>query len=238
MLSIVIPVYNEQATIDTVVNRILSSQLAKRVSFEIVIVDDGSTDESWHKIEKLSQDSKIFCIRHKTNLGKGEAIRTAIRHVRGKITAIQDADLEYDPHDMELLFQHMACGLPAVYGSRYLQASWHGTPSNQFFRCGVAFLSACTLMLYGVRLSDPCTGHKMILTSVLHAATIQSRGFEFCAELTAKLIRMDVDILEVPISYAPRNRRQGKKLRWYDGFPFLLCLWHFRSWNNSLDRRT
>jgi cellulose synthase/poly-beta-1,6-N-acetylglucosamine synthase-like glycosyltransferase len=159
-------------------------------------------------------DVRVFV--HATNQGKGAAIRTLLAHATGEAVLVQDADLEYDVDDAVGLLRRFREGHDAVYGSRFLEQS---RPAGMRFANRVAnrVLTATANWLYGHRITDEATCLKLIRTSLLREMQLQCSGFEFCPEVTAKLGRMGVEIVEVPVSYRARDAASGKKVRWRDG---------------------
>ena len=221
-VSVIIPVFNEEATILELVHRVQATDLDK----DIIVVDDGSTDATPSLLAGLQG---VTLLRHPRNLGKGAAIRTALESARGEIVLIQDADLEYDPGDYRRLLDPIERGeADIVYGSRILGRTRRGYLR---YYLGGRLLSWLTNRLYGTRLTDVPTGYKVFRSSVLRAVRIETDGFGFCAEITAKLARRGHSIREVPIAYRPRNFRDGKKITWRSGLSFLstLCLYRLRS---------
>ncbi len=209
-LSVIIPVYNEKATIEEILKRVLEVPIEK----EIIIVDDGSTDGTSEILKKVPGGVKV--VSHGKNLGKGCAVRTGLEHAGGDIVIIQDADLEYNPRDYPVLITPIQNGhAEVVYGSRNLKGN---NPRSGFgFYWGGVFLSKLTNLLYGTRLTDEATGYKVFRTEVIKGLDLKSRGFEFCPEVTGKLARGGYRIHEVPISYTPRKKLEGKKITWKDG---------------------
>lgn len=214
-LTVIIPIYNEKETIKALLNKVQSVNFNK----EIIIVDDGSTDGSRELIKQL-KDPNIKVYFHEKNQGKGAAIRTAIRHASGDIIIIQDADLEYDPQDYYKLIEPIKKGeADVVYGSRFLG---NNPLSYSRFYWGGRFLSWLTNILYSCYITDEPTCYKMFKSEVLKSLDLKCKGFEFCPEVTAKVCRRGIKILEIPISYKPRSIEQGKKIRWIDG---LIAIW-------------
>jgi glycosyltransferase involved in cell wall biosynthesis len=214
LLSVVVPVYNEEMAIGDLLRRLLG---AGEIPLEILVVDDGSTDRSREIAEGLArQDSRIRLLRHPNNLGKGAAIRTALPHLRGGVVAIQDADLEYDPADLPRLVAAFADpAVEVVYGSRWLGR--RRTPQRWSSYLASRLLSALTNVLYGSAITDEPTGYKLFRASVLRGLALECSGFDFCPEVTAKVLLLGCKIHEAPISYAPRTYAQGKKISWWDG---------------------
>jgi glycosyltransferase involved in cell wall biosynthesis len=184
------------------------------VNKEVLIVDDGSTDGTGVFLKKISHQ-QIRILRHDTNQGKGAAIRTALRHVRGEFVIIQDGDLELDPMEYLLLLEAVHENDGVVYGSRNLNPP---TGSSYLrYRLGNVMLSWIANCLYGYHLTDEATGYKLFRTDLIKSLNLTCEGFEFCAEVTAKLGKRKIGIKEVPISYFPRKFEDGKKIRWTDG---------------------
>jgi len=215
-LSVIVPVYNEKPTLETLVKKVV----AVKISREIILVDDGSTDGSRELVKKLSHQPNIRAIFHDRNQGKGMAIRTGITHATGDYVIIQDADLEYDPQDYFKLLKPIKEGkAEVVYGSRFT-----GEHRNMFFWHWIAnqFLTLITNILYNTTLSDMETCYKVFPTRLLQSIKLNCRRFEFEPEVTAKILRQGIRIYEVPISYAGREYSEGKKIAWHDG---LIALW-------------
>ena len=223
-LSVVIPVYNEKATLEEIIRRIQATQIEK----EIIIVDDGSTDGSNKLSENIAKSSNnsIRVIRHETNKGKGAAIINGMEEVKGDLIIIQDADLEYDPNDYEALIELFKNDhVQVVYGSRNLKKN---NRSSFAYYWGGRLLSWITNILYGSNVTDEATGYKVFRTSLLKDLDLKSTGFDFCPEVTAKILRRKIKIYEVPISYNPRLRHEGKKIRWIDGLTAIWVLVKYR----------
>ncbi|MBI2059696.1 MAG: glycosyltransferase family 2 protein [Nitrospirae bacterium] len=227
-LSIIIPAFNEESSIEEVIRRVERVDIAfLGVEKQIVVVDDGSTDGT---VSKVRCSGRVSVVRHPHRRGKGSAIRTGLAHATGDLVLIQDADLEYDPSDYPCLLDPMLKGAArVVYGSRFLLRR---RPEGM----RLAFLGANRILtllanvLYGGRLTDMTTCYKLFRTEDLRAMDIEAEGFEFCPEATAKLKRAGVDIMEVPVSYQARQSKGGKKLRWWDGLAVVKSLfeWRFR----------
>lgn len=242
-LSVIIPVYNEKATLKTLLERI--GRVSLPVEKEIIIVDDGSTDgtrdllRTFHAsvtVEavlpapdaELLQSPRIIVLFHKKNLGKGAAVRTGLRVASGDIILIQDGDLEYDPVDYPRLIQPIIDGKTrVVYGSRVL-----GNNKRSYFRYywGGRLLSFLANLIYGIQITDEPTCYKVFDAALLRGMELRCNGFEFCPEVTAKASRLGEPIIEVPISYAPRSIREGKKIRWTDGLIAIWTLLRYRMW--------
>lgn len=219
-LSVVIPVYNESGTLKEILRRINEIDIDK----EIIVVDDGSTDSTVGLIKELkaAQNGQIRFLAHETNSGKGAAIVTGLQAAQGDITLIQDADLEYDPGDYPALLEPFKDEeVQVVYGSRNLRKNDRSTLT---FYWGGRLLSWITNLLYGSNITDEPTCYKVFRTSLLKDLNLQCRGFDFCPEVTAKVLRRKIPIHEVPISYYPRDWKQGKKIQWKDGITAIKVL--------------
>ncbi len=214
-LSILIPIYNERATILEIARRVQAVPFDK----EIIAVDDGSTDGTQELLPQLEQDG-VIVLHHEKNQGKGAAIRTALTRASGDIIVIQDADLEYDPRDYKQLVEPIIEGrAKVVYGSRFL-----GPRMAMFFWHMLAnkMLTLMTNILYDAILSDMETGYKAFRADVIKAIPLRSRRFEFEPEITAKVLKRGNRIYEVPISYFGREYSEGKKIGMRDG---LVAIW-------------
>jgi len=214
LLSILVPVYNEERTIVEILARVSAIDLPT----EIIVVDDGSTDGTASLVEHVEG---ITLLRHPLNRGKGEAIATALARAHGEICLTQDADLEYDPADIPALYaRYLAGDVDAVYGSRILGPS-QGR-SSRFFYWGGRLVSLTASVLYGTRITDEPTGYKLIGTALLRSLGVRARRFDFCPELTGRLLRRGGRLVEIPIHYHPRRPGDGKKITARDGF---LAIW-------------
>ncbi|MBN2169052.1 MAG: glycosyltransferase family 2 protein [Actinobacteria bacterium] len=224
-LSVIMPVHNEEATIDEVIRQVRSVDLGDD-EMEIVIVDDASTDGTGGKLEALMGEPGIIFARHEENRGKGAAIRTGLDNVTGNLVVIQDADLEYDPNDYPRLIQPILDGeADFVYGSRF-----RGSIKNMAFPNKMAnkILSWTTTLLFFRRVTDEATCYKVFPTAMLRSFDLQCERFEFCPEVTAKALRRGYKIAEVPIDYNARTVEAGKKIRATDGLEALWTLVRFR----------
>ncbi len=222
-LTVLMPVFNEQATLAEIIRRV--RQVDVGLTLELIIVDDGSSDGT-NKILRTLEDSTVRVIAHEKNQGKGAALRTGLAHANGDIVVIQDADLEYDPEDWPALLAPILKGKASVvYGSRFTGQRKNMLPLHW---AGNRLLSLVTNVLYSSTLSDMETCYKAFDRRVLKDLTVVSNRFDFEPEITAKVLRRGYRIYEVPISYAGREFDEGKKITWRDGVGALKALVKFR----------
>jgi len=222
LLSVLMPVYNEERTLRRVVEAVRAVDIDK----EIILVDDGSRDGSGALIDGLADGERVRVYHHPRNMGKGAAVRTAIGHARGRIVLIQDADLEYDPNDYAALVAPIEDGkADVVFGSRAFSSH---TAYSFWFVMGNKLVTLATNILYNCYISDMETCYKAMRREVAQQLTLRSRGFEIEPEITAKLVKAGHRIYEVPISYAARSREEGKKLTWTDGLKAIRTLLRYR----------
>jgi len=222
-LSVIIPVYNEAKNIEEILSRVQAQQLAS----EIVIVDDGSQDETQDILKKLDGKENIRVILQEKNQGKGAAVVAGMKAAKGDILLIQDADLEYDPRDYPALLQPIEEGVAdVVYGSRFLGAAhrvamfWHQVANK--------LLTFLTNILYDSILTDMETGYKVFRREVIENMTIRSKRFNFEPEFTAKILKHRYRIFEVPITFNPRDYSDGKKIKLKDAFEAVWALLRYR----------
>lgn len=227
-LSILIPVYNEESTVGEVIEQVLAIELPG-IEKEVIVVDDGSTDGTAEvlKREQLEHADVVTVYSSQQNIGKGMAIRIGLKYANGEIVLIQDADLELDPKEYGILLSPILSGQASVvYGSRFLNSA-NRIPWKS--RLAQRILTPLIRLLYGARLTDEATAYKIFKADILQNLDLHCTGFEFCPEVTAKLLKQGYQITEVPISYRPRTDVEGKKLRFLrDGVNALYTLFKYR----------
>lgn len=219
-ISILIPVYNEERTIEELLCRVRHAPLPEHCTKEVIVVDDGSRDGTAAILRKFIESESICVLRLEHNHGKGAAIRKGLTAATGDIVLIQDADLEYDPnHYIALITPLLEGHADVVYGSRFLGNVTRMRRRNQLANLT---LTSLTNWLYGTKLSDQATGYKVLRMSLARRIQMRCQGFNFCSELTAKVSRLGYRIHEVPISYQARTVSEGKKIRSRD---WLRAIW-------------
>lgn len=224
-LSIIIPVFNESRTIVEIIKRVVLAS-TRDYEKEIIVVDDGSNDGTEKILEDLKKKFNFVLLRHPRNFGKGTGIKTALQKVSGEVVIIQDADLEYDPNDYQNLLKVFERGFPVVYGSRNLKKK---TKRGYFlYFLGGKLLAAFCNLLFGSNLTDINTGYKLFRADLIKKIHLESSGFEFCEEVTAKILKSGYSIKEIPIHYYPRKFSQGKKINFWDGIIGLRTIIKYR----------
>jgi len=225
LLSIIVPVYNERATIGAVLERLLSMDLP--IAREIIAVDDGSGDGTGAELDAAAARSPLVTALHlERNGGKGLALRTGLARTKGTIVAIQDADLELDPAQLAALVEPLLRNeADVVYGSRFM----HGSSHVPFMtRAGNRSLTILTNALYGSSLTDMETCYKIIRGDIARALDLKADRFDIEPEITVALLRGGHKIVELPVTFSPRSRAAGKKMRWRDGIEAIRMLWRHR----------
>ena len=225
-LSIIIPVYNEKNTIEKLLNKIHKLSHIKK---EIIVVDDASSDGSTNILKK-NKNKFTKLIHHKKNLGKGAAIKTAKKFVKGNVVIIQDADLEYNPSDYFKLLHFINKGYKVVYGSRVLGRNRYllknfSSIIRIFFN---HMLTVISNLLNNQRLTDAHTCYKMFASDVFLKIDLKENDFSFCPEITTKIGLLKIKIKEVPIKYNGRDYDEGKKIRLIDGIKAIITLFKYR----------
>ncbi len=219
VLSVVVPVYNEESTINNIISIILKTPYKK----EIIVVDDGSCDGTREQLRNIVQP-EVKIILHEKNMGKGAAIQTGLKNITGDIVIIQDADLEYDPSEYPTLLKPILSGkADVVFGSRF---AGHGAHRVLYFwhYAGNRFLTLLSNIFTDLNLTDMETCYKVFTAEALRGIEIKEKRFGFEPEITAKIAKKRLRIYEVPISYYGRTYEEGKKINWKDGVWALLCI--------------
>lgn len=227
-LSIIVPAYNEESTIEEILSRIQNTELENKVSKEIIVVDDASTDSTVSIIQSFiskTPEANVKLILNKKNQGKGFAIRQGISHCTGEYLIVQDADLEYDPQEYNLLLKPVFKGMAdVVFGSRFVG----GRPHRMLFfwhTIGNKFLTLISNMFTNLNLSDMETCYKLISTEIIRGITLTENRFGFEPEVTAKIAKIKgIRIYEVGISYYGRTYKEGKKISWRDAIRAIYCI--------------
>jgi len=223
LLSVVMPVYNESATVEEMVGRVLA---VPGIRIELVAIDDASTDGSRDILERLAREKGFRLLRQERNQGKGAAVRRGITEAAGDIIVVQDADLEYSPEEYPDLLDLIVKGkADAVFGSRFI-----GRHRCFLFTHYLAnlFLNLVTNVLYNTTMTDMETCFKAVRADLLKSLRLESNRFGIEPEITAKLFKRDARVYEVPITYEGRDYSEGKKITWKDGFPALWTLVKYR----------
>jgi glycosyltransferase involved in cell wall biosynthesis len=222
-LSVIIPVYNEKNTVREIVRRVQATGLA----WEILMVDDGSKDGTREILAELDGKDGVRVILHDKNQGKGAAVRTGLQNALGEILLIQDADLEYDPREYPNLLKPIEEGIAdVVYGSRFL-----GAPHRAILFWNMVANKLLTLMtniLYNNILTDMETGYKVFRREIVQDMKLRANRFDFEPEFTAKILKRNVRLFEVPISFNPREYSEGKKIGLRDAFEAVWALLKYR----------
>lgn len=214
-VSILLPCLNEINTLPSVLSKL--SKLSFAGNAEVIAVDDGSCDDTFHFLNsnKFSYPFKMICAKHSASLGKGAALSTALGLSKGKIIMIQDADCEYDPSDLERFYEKVKYGgYDAVFGSRLL--SGDNDVYSAFYFWGNKIMTFLINILFSGKLTDSYTGRKVFKRECAQSVFPESEGFEAEAEMCCRLLNKKFHYCEIPISYSPRSRKEGKKIKFSD----------------------
>ncbi len=227
-LSIIIPAYNEEKTIHLILDRVKAVRLINDIQKEIIITNDCSSDDTEGAIKRYMESNPGLNIRylfHEVNQGKGAALHTGIKHASGDFLIIQDADLEYDPEEYNILLKPMLNGFAdVVYGSRFMGGKPHRILFYWHSR-GNKWLTGLSNMFTNLNLTDMETCYKLFRTPIIQGLSLQEKRFGFEPEVTAKVSRIpNIRIYEVGISYYGRTYEEGKKIGWKDGFRAIYCI--------------
>jgi glycosyltransferase involved in cell wall biosynthesis len=227
-LSVMMPVFNEERTLEVILGHVLEQPQVG----EVIAVDDGSTDRSWEILTRMAAaDPRIRPFRQEANQGKGAALRRAITELRMPFALVQDADLEYDPRDYPVLLQPLLEGrADVVYGVRGFAGQ---TAFSYWFVIGNKLVTLATNVLYDCYISDMETGYKVLRSDLWRRLGLSGMRFDIEPDITARVLRLDYRIHEVPIHYYARSRDEGKKLTWFDGVRALSALARLRLSSNG-----
>ena len=216
-LSIIVPIYNEKDLLETVLRNVRS---AIPFEHELILVDDHSTDGTLEILKKEAENPDTIIVCHEKNQGKGAAIRSGLKHATGDIIIIQDADMEYDPRDIPKVIQPILEGKTKVaYGSRFLGSVEKMRLPNFVANKILAWL---VTILYFQRITDEATAYKAFRKEVIRSLDLKCNRFEFCPEVTARVLRRGEKIIEVPVTFSARTFEEGKKIGWRD---FIIAVW-------------
>jgi len=230
-LSIIIPCYNEERLIGTLLDKVISATIQWNLQKEILVVDDGSSDKTAETVRNYMMQhphSNIRLLHHEKNRGKGASIQTALKQVTGEIVIIQDADLEYDPRDYNLMLEPiMENDADVVYGSRFMGAGPHRV-LFYFHTIGNRFLTFLSNLFTQLNLTDMETGYKMFRTEILRQIQLKEKRFGIEPEITARISRIkNIRIYETGIRYYGRTYAEGKKINWKDGIRAIYCIFKY-----------
>ena len=219
-LSVLVPVYNERATVERAIAAVLGAAISDSV--EVIVVDDGSTDGTAELLREKEWPENVRVLTHEANRGKGAALATALSVARGAYSAVYDADLEYDARDIALLLEPLRDGTAtAVFGTRAFKSH---SAFSFWYVVGNRFVTFAANLIYNSWVSDIMTGQKAMATALFRSLPLRERGFAIEAEITARLLRRGIRIYEVPVDYVARGREAGKKLTAQDGLRVLRTL--------------
>ena len=236
ILTIIIPAYNEEETIEDIILKVLAVKFPNQIKMQILVINDASTDKTMAKVKNIKIKNNIKnlkLISHSVNMGKGQAIKTGLKSAAGEIILIQDADLEYDPEYLPRLIKPILLNKASVvYGTRLKNYPLRltGVKRTPLISHYIAnkLLSLITSLLYGKSVTDMETGYKVFTKEVLKNINLNSNRFDIEPEITAKVLKKGYKIFEVPIKTIPRGYNEGKKITWKDGFVALWTLVKYR----------
>lgn len=226
-ISVIIPVYNEENYINEIIKKVNNIKINK----EIIVINDGSTDSTKQKLKQINVD-KIKIINNEVNNGKGYAIKCALKYVKNDIVIIQDADLEYDPSDYpKLIKPFIERNVSVVYGSRFLEKKVFDVKKGFNYNFRYIINRSLTLLfniLNNQKLTDTLTCYKVFRSEIIKDLNLVERGFSFDPEFSTKVVKLGYEIYEVPISYKPRSKLEGKKIAFSDGFSVIRTLFKYK----------
>jgi glycosyltransferase involved in cell wall biosynthesis len=234
-LSVIIPVFNEEQTVELILNRVADAALKNEIEKEMVVVNDCSSDNTKMVVEKYIADNphlKIRLYSHEINKGKGAALHTGIKEATGEYIIVQDADLEYDPEDFNQLMEPVLKGAAdVVFGSRFMGSKPHRVLLFYHYMAN-RFLTFLSNLFTNLNLTDMETCYKLFDAQMLKSLTLKEKRFGFEPEVTAKISRIKkVRIYEVGISYYGRTYEEGKKINWKDGLKAIWCIFRYNTWD-------
>ena len=229
LVSVVIPVYNEEKSIKKLLKKVNS---LKNIKKEIIVVNDGSTDQSYKLMKSECKNLFDKLVSYKNNMGKGFACRQGIKKARGDIIIIQDADLEYNPNNFSRLIKPIINKkYKVVYGSRVIKGGKRIRPKTIGFAVRIFanhFLTFLSNLINNQNLTDAHTCYKVFSSKILKKIKLKENGFNFCPEVTTKISKLNIEIKEVPIDYYGRTIEEGKKIQFIDGFRAIFCLFKYK----------
>ncbi len=226
LVSFIIPIFNEVLLIETVLRRVRALPIRK----ELILVDDCSVDGTQDILEAEKSSPDTLVLRHDRNRGKGAAIRTGLAACHGDIVLIQDADLEYNPEEIPPLLQPIIEGQTnVVFGSRFMGSVEGMRLPN---RVANYLLALSVSLFYGHRLTDEATAYKVFKGDLIRSIPLNCERFEFCPEITAKVLRLGERIIELPVTFEARTFAEGKKIGWWDFVEAVWTLGRYRFWKD------
>lgn len=225
IVSMIVPIYNEIDWVERVIEALEDVKLPMGAVKEIVLVDDGSTDGTREYLQKFSKEGFKVTLMER-NSGKGAAIRRGLAEATGDIVMVQDADMEYDTNDIPKVIEPLLSGeADVVYGSRFKGRCENMALPNLLANKILTFTANA---LFSARITDEATAYKAFRSDLIRSLNLKSERFEFCPEVTAKVLKRGIEIREVPINYRARTTSEGKKIKWTDGFEAIWTLIKYR----------